>query len=234
MDPNRFWRATLKCVGASSVQHFCEVFELVENRLYAYADDSTLPAVVRKPSDRPAVAASLNRDLARIQQWCNHCYIILNPNKIKALVVSRSRTVNSPMVTLSCLGFPFAIPRHSWLEVDNKLTFEDHVCAIVSRVSQRICIFRLVKGVFVDTSVSFRYYYSFFLPIIHVLWCGGLLLNVIFGFSSAWCIRWPGFALIRLSCRCVIDVRLLHFVCCTRLIRTRIILCTVSLYLLLS
>ena len=32
-----------------------EMFELVENRLYAYADDPTLLAVVRKPADRLAV-----------------------------------------------------------------------------------------------------------------------------------------------------------------------------------
>ena len=60
----------------------------LENRLYAYADDSTLVVVVRKPADRHAVSASLNRDLARIQEWCNHWCMILNPNKIKALVVS--------------------------------------------------------------------------------------------------------------------------------------------------
>ena len=36
-----------------------EIFELVENRPHAYADDSILLAVVRKPADRPAVAASL-------------------------------------------------------------------------------------------------------------------------------------------------------------------------------
>ena len=36
-----------------------DMFELVENRPYAYADDSTLLAVVRKPADRPPVAASL-------------------------------------------------------------------------------------------------------------------------------------------------------------------------------
>ena len=36
-----------------------EMFELVENRLYAYADDFTLLAVVHKPADRPCVAASL-------------------------------------------------------------------------------------------------------------------------------------------------------------------------------
>ena len=29
------------------------MFELVENRLYDNAVDSTLPAVVRKPADRP-------------------------------------------------------------------------------------------------------------------------------------------------------------------------------------
>ena len=41
---------------------------LVENGLYADADDSTLLTVVCKPADRPAVAASLNKDLARIQE----------------------------------------------------------------------------------------------------------------------------------------------------------------------
>ena len=45
-----------------------EMFELVENRLFAFADDSTLLAVVRKPVDRPAVAAFLHRDLAKIQE----------------------------------------------------------------------------------------------------------------------------------------------------------------------
>ena len=64
------------------------MFELVENRLFANADDSILLAIVRKPAGRPAVAASLNRDLATIQQWCNNWYIILNPSKSKALVVS--------------------------------------------------------------------------------------------------------------------------------------------------
>ena len=60
-----------------------------------------------------------------------------------------------------------------------------------------------------------------------------LRLNVIFTFSSAKCIRWPGFAMIRLSCRCVIDVMLLHCSCCTRSIRTRIIVCSVRFHLLL-
>ena len=46
-----------------------DMFELVENSLHSCADDSALLAVVRKPADRPAVAASLNRDITRIQEW---------------------------------------------------------------------------------------------------------------------------------------------------------------------
>ena len=49
-----------------------EMFELVENRPYAYAEDSTLVEVVRKPPERPAVAPFLNRDMARFQEWCIH------------------------------------------------------------------------------------------------------------------------------------------------------------------
>ena len=41
-----------------------EMFQLVEKRLYAYADDFTLLAVVRKPADRPAVAVSLKQGLS--------------------------------------------------------------------------------------------------------------------------------------------------------------------------
>ena len=85
-----------------------EMFELVANRLFAYANDSTLVAVVCKPADIHAFAASLNRDLATFE-WCNHWCMILNPNKTNAIVVSRSNTVNPPHVTWSCLGFPIAL-----------------------------------------------------------------------------------------------------------------------------
>ena len=42
------------------IYYTSKMFQLVENRLYAYADESTLLAVVRKPADRPAVDESLN------------------------------------------------------------------------------------------------------------------------------------------------------------------------------
>ena len=119
------------------------------------------------------------------------------------------------MVTWYCLMFSFAlVPTLTdilGVKFDSRLTFEDHMHVIVSPVSQRIAILRLVKRVFVDTSVLLRCYLHLFSKSLSiVLRCGGLLLNAIFSFSSARCIRWPGFALIRLSCRCVINVMLLH------------------------
>ena len=53
-------------LGRLFILYTSESFELVENRLYPYADAYTLHI-----TDRPAIAASLNRDLARIQEWCN-------------------------------------------------------------------------------------------------------------------------------------------------------------------
>ena len=95
--------------------------------------------------------------------------MILNPNKTKALVVCRSRTVNPshgdlvlPRVTiraspnLDIIGVKF----------DSKLTFEDQVRGIVSRVSQQIGILRYAKHIFVDTSVLLRCYFAFVLPIL--------------------------------------------------------------------
>ena len=145
------------------------MFELVETRLFAYADDSTLLAVVRRPADRPAVDASLNRDLARIQEWWNHFCIILNPDKTKALVVSRSRTVNPPHGNLVLSGVSNRAGPSldiQGLKFDSKLTFEDHVRVIVSRVPQIIDILMLVKRIFVDTSVLLRCYFAFVLPIV--------------------------------------------------------------------
>ena len=141
-------------------------------------------AVVHKPADRPAVAASLNRDLARIQELCNHWCMILNPSKTKAPVVSicRSRTAKPPILSVVSI---VASPNLDNLGVtfNSRPTFQDHVRAMGSRVSQRIGILKVVKRVFVDTSVLFRYYYAFVLPILEYILLN-ILLNIIFTFRA--------------------------------------------------
>ena len=66
-----------------------------------------------------------------------------------------------------------------------------------------------------------------------VLRCGCQLLNVTFSFSSSRCIRGPWLGSDQSFCRCVINVIFLGYVCCTRLIRTRITVCSASFHLLL-
>ena len=46
--------------------HTAELFSIVENKLYGYADDSTLVAVVPSPGERVAVSESMNLDLNRV------------------------------------------------------------------------------------------------------------------------------------------------------------------------
>ena len=89
--------------------------------------------------------------------------------KTKSFVVSRSRTVSPPHGDLVLSGVSIrASPNLDILRVkfNSKLTFKDHVHDIVSRVSKRIGILRLVKRIFVDTSVSLLCYFTFVLPIL--------------------------------------------------------------------
>ena len=65
--------------------------------------------------------------------------MILNPNKTKASVVSRYRTVNPPHGYLVLSGVSISVSPHLGIlgvKLDSRLTFENHVRGIVSRVSQ--------------------------------------------------------------------------------------------------
>ena len=89
----------------------------------------------------------------------------LNHNKTKSLVVRRSGTVSPPHGDL----FLSVVSSQASPNLDIhgvKSDSEDHVRGIVFRVSQRIGILRLVKHIFVDTSVLLRYYFVFVLPIL--------------------------------------------------------------------
>ena len=117
--------------------------------------------------------------------------MILNPNKTKASVVSRSRMVNPPNGDLVLSGVSIcSSPNLDILSMkfDSRLTFEDHVRGIVSRVSQGICILSLVKLVCVDTSVLLHCHYAFVLPILGYCSPNPWVLFSIFRFSRTRCI----------------------------------------------
>ena len=139
----------------------------LENQLVAYADDATLLAVIPSPDQRLLVAESLNRDLAKIYDWCSLWGMKLNPNKTQSMIVSRSRTVypihpdlfinNVPLIacgSFKILGVLF----------DSKFTFEQHVRSVSSSVAQKIGLLRKAYKIFGDPSVLRKCFYSFILP----------------------------------------------------------------------
>ena len=90
----------LCCVRSAAGQCFVPVvvpsvhlgtFSILENKLIGYADDSTLMAVVPSPGARVTVVESLNRDLVRVNSWCD---LKLNASKTKTMIVSRLRTMH--------------------------------------------------------------------------------------------------------------------------------------------
>ena len=59
-------------------------------------------SVVSSPGARVTVAESLNRDLVRVNAWCDLWGMKLNASKTKTVIVARSRTKHpqSPPLTI--------------------------------------------------------------------------------------------------------------------------------------
>ena len=63
----------------------------LENMPVAYADDATLLAVVSSPDMRSVISDLLNRDLAKISEWCRLWGMKMNPNKTQSMIICRFR-----------------------------------------------------------------------------------------------------------------------------------------------
>ena len=146
-----------------------DLFSMLENKLVGYADDSTLVAIVPSPSSRLAVSASLNRDLARIADWCSAWGMVLNARKTRSMIVSRSRTL-LPV-------FPALELENSFLEesrelpilgvtFDSKLTFGTHVQSVASSAARKLGLMRKAGKVFGDRSLIVRCFWAYLLPVL--------------------------------------------------------------------
>ena len=152
--------------------YISELFSILENKLIGYADDSTLIAVVPSPGVRVTAAESLNRDLVRVNAWCDLWGMKLNASKIKTMIVSRSLTMHPqrpPVIIdgtvlkesddlddIDILGVTF----------DSKLTFEKHLRSVSRAASQRFGILRKSWRVFHDRLLIGRCFWGFVLPVL--------------------------------------------------------------------
>ena len=114
---------------------------LLQNVLVGYADDSTLLCRIPHPRDRSSVAASFKDDLAVISDWCS---MLVNPSKMRGMIISRSRTVEPLFPDLVIEGF--VVEMVSELKIlgvifNSKLTFETKVRAIYLPLPRRGLVF---------------------------------------------------------------------------------------------
>ena len=126
---------------------------------------------------RVTVAQHLNRDLVRVNAWCDLWGMKLNASKTRTMIVSRSCTMHpqSPPLTidgtvlkesddLDILGVTF----------DSKLTFEKHLRSFSRAASQRLGILRKSWRVSHDKLLFGRCFWGFVLPVLEycsAVWC---------------------------------------------------------------
>ena len=138
-------------------------------------------AVVPSQGARVTVAESLNRDLVRVNAWCDLWGMKLYASKAKTMIVSRSRTMHprSPPLTiddtvlmesddLDILGVTF----------DSKLTFEKHLRSVSRAASQRLGILKKSWRVFHDKLLIGRCFWGFVLPVLEYCSACGVRLPI--------------------------------------------------------
>ena len=158
-----------------------ELFSIVENKIYGYADDSTLVAIVPSLGERVAVSESMNRDLNRVSVCCNLWGIKLNASKTKTMIVSRPHTVHPLLIPLTLDGTVLKEPADLVIlgvTFDAKMTFLRSSFTVSSAAAQRLGIMRKSWQEFHDRLLLLRSFWCFVLPILeYAQQCGAQLLT---------------------------------------------------------
>ena len=102
-------------------------------------------AVVPSPGARVTVAESLNRDLVRVNAWCDLWGMKLNESKTKTMMVYRSSTMHPQSPPLTIDGT--VLKDSDGLDIlrvtfDSKLTIEKHLRSVSRAASRRLGILR--------------------------------------------------------------------------------------------
>ena len=95
-----------------------------------YADDLTIYAVINNENDRNA----FHKELDKLQLWCSTWGLIINYNKCKVIHIGYSNLNYSYKLGNSLVKFSIC-ERILDVQIDNKLSFRDHVFSSVKKAS---------------------------------------------------------------------------------------------------
>ena len=149
------------------ILYTADMWHNLENKLIAYADDATLYASINSHIDRVSVADSLNRDISKIESWCQRWGMRLNPTKSQSITVSRSRTVFPQHPPLLMDGSQITISKSIKLlgvTLDNKLTFEEHLRVVSASIAQKTGLLRKCRKTLGNDDAVLKTFFAFILP----------------------------------------------------------------------
>jgi hypothetical protein len=115
-----------------------DITESLESDIYIFADDTSIFTRINKNS--VAAAAKLNRDLERIQAWCDKWYIKINVTKTTSVLFSRKRQP-SDEIPLYLYGkhLPNArFHKHLGIILSRSLDWHEHIDYICTKSLKRI------------------------------------------------------------------------------------------------
>ena len=115
-----------------------DLVDVCKNEMYLYADDCTLFAPIRSPSESNLVAASLNRDLERIKAWAADWMVTFEPTKCKAMMISRKRSPST--YDLYFGNSKLAVKKEIEIlgvTIDSKLAWAKNISTISKKAAQR-------------------------------------------------------------------------------------------------
>ena len=118
-----------------------ESFCIVGNHIVGYADDTLIYTVFPRQLSCTQVKESLNQILPAIYSSCLKWHMRLNYNKTKSMMISRCRNYAPGYSDLTLGGAEFEEVRSLRIlgvTFNHKLTFESHLCEVVSKAARSL------------------------------------------------------------------------------------------------
>ena len=128
----------------------------LENKLYGYADDSTLVAVLSSICEG---AQLQNLWIVMLTGWCDLWGMKLNESKLKSMIVSRSFTIHLQSISLTLNGTLLKVsddPVIMGVTFDAKMAFDKHLQSVSRATARLICTSQQLRASTPVYSTIFR------------------------------------------------------------------------------
>ena len=139
---------------------------ILKSKVTFYADDTVIYASHKKPK---IAMKKVQKDLNRLQKWCDKNGLFINPKKTKFMIVSNRKFdfKNTKHVLNMNSEELQRVPTYTYLGItlDEHLSYEAHTKSIISKVSGKVLQLRKIRSV-ISSKAALLIYKNMILPIL--------------------------------------------------------------------